>query len=112
MTVLCAEANDLAGASLRFLRHGKSILPLNLPRTCGKGTSRLLSPFIGRMSFGRLFLGRLLASRACIRFAVHLNPVAHDSSMSSEEFNTACVKQSREGKTISVLERFHWPVLK
>ncbi len=56
-------------AGLRFSRHGKSILPLNA-LVSGRETSRLLSPFIGRMSFGRLFLGRLLASRACFRFAV------------------------------------------
>lgn len=31
-----------------------------------------LPSFVGRMSFGRLFLGRLLASRARLRFAVRL----------------------------------------
>ena len=58
--------------NMRLLRHQKSILPLNACPYCGRETLRLLSPFIGQMSFGRLFLGRLLASRARLRFTVRL----------------------------------------
>jgi hypothetical protein len=72
MNVPRAETYSMAGTGLRFLRHGKSILPLNVRRICGKGALRLLSPFIGWMSFGRLFLGKVLASRACLCFAVRL----------------------------------------
>jgi hypothetical protein len=70
MTLLRRTAEGMAGAELRFFRHGKSILPLNACQTKRERNSGFLSPFIGRMSFGRLFLGGLLASRARLRFAV------------------------------------------
>jgi hypothetical protein len=70
MTLLGRTADSVAGRGLRFVRHGKSILPLNVRPAERERNLRLLSPFIGRMSFGRLFLGRLLASRARLRFAV------------------------------------------
>lgn len=70
MTLFRSRANREAGVSLRFFRHGKSILPLNARHIERERNPGFLSPFIGRMSFGRLFLGRLLASRARLRFAV------------------------------------------
>ena len=72
MTLLSRTAHGVAQVSLRFTRHVKSILPLNVRPSERERNLRLLSPFIGRMSFGRLFLGRLLASRARLRFAVQL----------------------------------------
>ena len=70
MTFPGYRADSVAGWDLRFLRHGKSILPLNVHPAQRERNLRFLSPFIGQMSFGRLFLGRLLASRARLRFAV------------------------------------------
>jgi hypothetical protein len=53
---------------MSFLRHGESIDPMNVYATGSKHLAHSQCSSAS-MSSSRLFLGRLLSSRACLRFA-------------------------------------------
>jgi hypothetical protein len=55
---------------MSFLRHGESINPMRLVPLGASGLAHSQCPSAS-MSSSRLFLGRLLSSRACLRFADH-----------------------------------------
>jgi hypothetical protein len=69
---LSSITTDRGLGRLAFFQAWEIFPPSECSLFFGRETPRLLSPFIGRMSFGRLFLSRLLASRARLRFAVRL----------------------------------------
>jgi hypothetical protein len=54
---------------MSFLRHGESITPMSSVVSQGASGSAHSLHSSDAMSSSRLFLGRLLSSRACLRFA-------------------------------------------